>query len=99
MTLTIRPLADRLLVRAHPTLERTASGLYCRTQKRPVIVRGTVLAVGPGRIVEGGENDGERLAVGVRVGEVILYNGWGGVEAGEKDLRILSEGDVLGVVE
>ena len=57
---------------------------------------GKVLAVGPGKLTD----DGKRIAMGIKVGDTILYAKYGGTEykVDSEELMILHESDILGVI-
>jgi chaperonin GroES len=88
----LRPLGDRLVVKAIEAEETTASGLVLPDTAKEKPQRGKVLAVGEGRF-----EDGKRVPMLVAEGDEIIYSKYGGTEIkidGE-DLIILRESDVL----
>jgi chaperonin GroES len=92
----IKPLEDRIVVQPLEAEQTTASGLVIPDTAKEKPQEGRVLAVGPGRFEEG-----QRLPLDVKVGDVVLYSKYGGTEvkyAGEEYL-ILSARDVLAVIE
>jgi chaperonin GroES len=92
----LKPLGDRLIVRALDEEETTASGLVLPDTAKEKPQKGEVLAVGDGPI-----EDGERRALDVSEGDTVLYSKYGGTEVkvdGE-DLLVLRESDVLARVE
>jgi chaperonin GroES len=91
----LKPLADRVLVRAEETEEALPSGLVIPDTAKEKPQEGTVLAVGPGAI-----QDGERVPPEVKEGDRVIFSKYGGTEVkveGE-DLLILSERDILAVI-
>lgn len=91
----LKPLGDRLVVRALEEEEVTASGLVLPDTAKEKPQRGTVLAVGDGRW-----EDGKRIPLDVAAGDTVIYSKYGGTEVkvdGE-DLLILRESDVLAKV-
>ena len=97
MTVTIKPLEDRILVEPLEAEQTTASGLVIPDTAKEKPQEGTVIAVGPGRI----DDNGNRVPLDVSVGQTVLYSKYGGTEVtvdGE-DLLILSSRDVLAIVE
>ncbi|MDO5080191.1 co-chaperone GroES [Buchananella hordeovulneris] len=97
MSVSIKPLEDRVVVKALTAEVTTASGLYIPDTAKEKPQEGTVIAVGPGRI----DDKGNRVPVDVNVGDVVIYSKYGGTEvkfAGEEYL-ILSVRDLLAVVE
>ncbi len=94
----LKPLGDRLIVRALDEEETTASGLVLPDTAKEKPQKGEVLAVGDGNR---NENTGERVPLDVSEGDVVLYSKYGGTEVkvdGE-DLLVLRESDVLARVE
>ncbi len=93
MALKLEPLADRLVVQPIQQEEKTKTGIYLPDTAKEKPQEGKVLAVGPGRLSE----DGKRVAMDVKVGDVVIYAKYGGTEIkieGE-DLIILRESDIL----
>lgn len=97
MSLNLKPLGDRLVVEPKEREQTTASGLVLPESAKEKPQEGEVLAVGPGRRDE----DGDRIAMDVSVGDTVLYAKYGGTEIkidGKKYL-ILKESDVLAIVQ
>jgi chaperonin GroES len=95
--MTFRPLHDRILVRRVESDTKTKGGIIIPDTAQEKPQEGEVIAVGPGV-----RNDkGERITLDVAPGDRILFAKWGGTEVkiDGKDLLILKESDVLGVVE
>lgn len=93
----IRPLNDRLLVQRLEEEEQTAGGIIIPDSAKEKPAEGKVVAVGPGKT-----NDaGERVALQVKEGDVILFSKYGGtdVKISGEDYLIMREDDVLGIVE
>jgi chaperonin GroES len=98
VSVNIKPLEDRILVRALEAEQTTASGLVIPDTAKEKPQEGEVLAVGPGRFNEDGD---ERIPLDVKVGDKVIYSKYGGTEVkydGEEYL-ILSARDVLAVIE
>ena len=93
----LKPLGDRLVVEPQEKEERTASGIILPETAKEKPQEGTVLAAGPGRMDE----DGDRIAMDVKVGDVVLYAKYAGTEVkiNDKKLLILKESDILAIVE
>jgi chaperonin GroES len=94
----LKPLGDRLIVRAVEEEETTASGIVLPDTAKEKPQKGEVLAVGDGAWDEDGE---KRIPLDVAAGDVVLYRKYGGTEVkvdGE-DLLVLRESDVLAKVE
>jgi chaperonin GroES len=97
MSLSLKPLADRVVVKPIEQDDVTAGGIMLPDTAKEKPQKGEVLAVGPGS-----RNDaGERVAMDVKVGDVVLYAKYGGTEIkldGEKVL-VLRESDILAIVK
>jgi chaperonin GroES len=95
--MAVKPLEDRVLVKPVPAETQTASGIFLpeATKERPV--RGTVVAVGPGKRLD----NGKRGDMSVRKGDTVVYGKYAGTEVEIKgdDHLILRESELLGVVE
>ncbi len=93
----LKPLGDRLVVKPAPREEMTKSGIVLPDTVKERPQEGTVLSVGPGRILD----DGSREAIDVSVGQRILFQKYAGTEfkLDEEDLLILSQKDILAVIE
>ncbi len=93
----IKPLDDRILVKQSEAEEKTAGGIVLPDTAREKPQRGTVIAAGPGKLL----NDGTRSGMDVKVGDEVVYGKYAGTEievSGEKYV-IIRENDVLGVIE
>jgi chaperonin GroES len=94
----LKPLGDRLIVRAIEEEETTTSGIVLPDTAKEKPQKGEVVAVGDGRWDEEGE---KRIPLDVSEGDEVLYSKYGGTEVkvdGE-DLLVLRESDVLAKVE
>ena len=94
-TVAIKPLEDRVVVKPLDAEQTTASGLVIPDTAKEKPQEGTVLAVGPGRF-----ENGNRLPLDIKEGDVVLYSKYGGTEVkynGEEYL-VLSARDLLAVV-
>ncbi|MFN8708590.1 MAG: co-chaperone GroES [Planctomyces sp.] len=89
----INPLDDRVVVRPDDAESTTAGGIVLPDAAREKQQRGTVLAVGPGRLLD----SGERSAVSVKVGDQVIFGKYGGteIEIDGQDVKILRESDIL----
>ena len=94
--MNLKPLGDRLIVKAVEEEETTASGIVLPDTAKEKPQRGKVLAVGDGKFGD----DNERVPLDVNEGDEVLYSKYGGTEItidGE-DLLVLRESDVLAKV-
>jgi chaperonin GroES len=89
----VKPLDDRVVVRPNEAEERTAGGIVLPDAAREKQQRGTVVAVGPGRLLD----SGERSPVSVKIGDQVLFGKYGGteIEIDGEDVKILRESDIL----
>ncbi|SDS80210.1 co-chaperone GroES [Paraoerskovia marina] len=96
MSVSIKPLEDRIVVKALEAETTTASGLVIPDTAKEKPQEGEVLAVGPGRI----DDKGNRVPVDVAVGDKVIYSKYGGTEVryDGDDYLVLSARDVLAVV-
>jgi chaperonin GroES len=94
--LNIRPLEDRVVVQPSEAEERTAGGIVLPDTAREKPQRGTVVAVGPGKLLE---KSGERAQMSLKVGDKIFYGKYAGteIEMDGDEYVILRESDVLAV--
>lgn len=92
----IKPLDDRVVVRPGEAEETTAGGIVLPDAAKEKPQRGTVVAVGPGRLLD----SGERSSIGVEVGDEILFGKYGGtdIEVDGEEVKILRESDILAKV-
>jgi chaperonin GroES len=92
---SLKPLEDRIVVKASEGDQTTASGLVIPDTAKEKPQEGEVIAVGPGRF-----EDGARVPLDVAVGDKVIYSKYGGTEVkvGGEDLLVLSSRDVLAVV-
>ena len=93
---SLKPLADRVLVKPDEAEQKTASGLYIASNAQEKPQRGTIVAVGAGKV----NDKGERIPMDVKVGDVVIYGKFGGNEVkvdGEKYLLMRAD-DIYAVV-
>ena len=93
MTIKLKPLADRLVVKPIEREEVTKGGIVLPDTVKEKPQEGKVLAVGPGRLSE----DGKRIAMDVKVGDIVIYSKYGGTEykIEDEEVIILRESDIL----
>ncbi|WP_372609439.1 co-chaperone GroES [Aquicoccus sp.] len=91
------PLHDRVVVRRVESEEKTAGGLIIPDSAKEKPAEGEVVAVGAGAR----DDDGERIALDVKVGDRVLFGKWSGTEVtidGE-ELLIMKESDIMGIMD
>ena len=93
MAVKLKPLADRVLVRPIEREEVTKGGIVLPDTAKENPQEGEVLAVGDGRLSE----DGKRIPLDVKVGDIVIYAKYGGTEIKieDEELIILRESDIL----
>ena len=94
----LKPLGDRLIVKALEEDETTASGILLPDTAKEKPQKGKVVAVGDGKWDDEGE---KRIPLDVAEGDEVLYSKYGGTEikVDGEDLLVLRESDVLAKVE
>ena len=96
MAMGLRPLGDRVVVKPLSREEVTKSGIVLPDTAKEKPQEGSVIAVGPGRVLD----NGQRIAMELKVGDRVLFAKYAGTEFKREDeeLLILSEKDILAVV-
>ncbi|MCH2179313.1 MAG: co-chaperone GroES [Mariniblastus sp.] len=94
--LNIRPLDDRVVVEPLAAEETTAGGIVLPENAKEKPQRGTVVAVGPGRLLD----SGDRGDLSVSVGDEVIFGKYGGteIEVDGLEVKILRESDILAKV-
>ena len=93
----LRPLGDRVVIKPSEREEMTKSGIVLPDTAKEKPQEGTIIAAGPGKILD----DGKRETMDVKEGDKVLYAKYAGTEfkiEGD-DLLIVSQKDILAVVE
>ena len=95
MSVSIKPLEDRVLVQPLEAEQTTASGLVIPDTAKEKPQEGKVIAVGPGRF-----EDGKRIPLDISEGDIVVYSKYGGTEVkyDGQECLILSARDVLAIV-
>src|SRR5215207_2220675 len=93
----LKPLGDRLIVKAVEEEETTASGIVLPDTAKEKPIKGKVLAVGDGKL----DDSGQRIPLDVSEGDEVLYSKYGGTEINVEgeELLVLRESDVLAKVQ
>ena len=96
MSVSIKPLEDRIVIKQVEAEQTTSSGLVIPDTAKEKPQEGEVLSVGPGRI----DDNGNRVPLDVSVGDKVIYSKYGGTEVkyGGEEYLILSARDVLAIV-
>jgi chaperonin GroES len=93
----LKPLNDRVIVTPLAADEKTAGGIILPDTAKEKPNKGRVVATGPGTQLD----DGKRVALGVKTGDVVFYGKYSGTEVKVEgsEFKILREEDILGVEE
>ena len=92
----LKPLADRVVVKALEETEQMRGGLYIPDTAKEKPQQGEVVAVGPGKL----SDEGKRIEMELKVGDKVLYGKYSGTEVtvADEQYLILRESDVLAVI-
>lgn len=95
--MTLKPLGDRVVVKAIEQEERTAGGIVLPDTAKEKPQQGEVIAVGTGKLLD----NGERVPLEVKAGDRVIYAKYGGTEIKVKgeEYLILRDSDILAIVE
>ena len=96
MKVNLKPLDDRVVVEPKEAEEVTAGGIVLPDTAKEKPQRGTVIAVGPGKLMD----NGKRGELSVAVGDEVIYGKYSGtdIEIDGKEVKILRESDILAKV-
>ena len=92
----IRPLDDRVVIEPTEAEEKTSGGIVLPDSAKEKPQRGTVIAAGPGKLLD----NGDRATLSVVIGDEVIYGKYGGsdVELNGADVKIRREADILAKV-
>jgi chaperonin GroES len=92
----LKPLGDRVVIRPKVREETTRGGIVLPDTAKEKPQEGTIVAAGPGRVLD----DGERVPMDVKVGDSVLYAKYAGTEyrVENEEYLILKETDILAIV-
>jgi chaperonin GroES len=96
--MNVRPLSDRVIVQRSAAEDKTSGGILLPDAAQSKQARGKVISVGPGKLLK----DGTRRGLQVKAGDTVLFTSWAGDEfknRGQADILIMSEEDILAVLE
>lgn len=95
--LKLQPLGDRVVVKRESSEERTAGGIVLPDSAKEKPQRGTIEAVGNGKLLD----DGSRGQLQVKIGDRVLFTSWAGetFKVGDEELLLMREEDILAVLE
>ncbi len=94
----VRPLGDKILVKRAEAQDKTESGIYLPESAKDQPKEGKVVALGNGIL---NKETGEYMPFTVSKGDRVIFSSYAGTEVkiGDDELLILSEDDVLGIIE
>jgi chaperonin GroES len=92
-----RPMDDRVLIEPSEATDTTAGGIILPDTAKEKPQRGTIIAVGPGKLLD----SGKRGEMGVEIGDEVFYGKYAGaeIEFGTDKYVVLRETDILAVVD
>jgi chaperonin GroES len=95
--LTLKPIDDRVVLKILDAEEVTAGGILLPDSAKEKPQRGTVVAIGDGKLGK----DGKRQTLSVKKGDVVLFGKYSGsdVKVGGEDYKIVRESEILAKVE
>jgi chaperonin GroES len=96
MAVSLRPLGDRVIVKPKPKDEMTSSGIVLPDTASDKPQEGSVLSVGPGRVLD----SGKRIEMEVKAGDMVLFAKYAGseVKLDSEDYLVIRESDLLAIV-
>lgn len=92
----LKPLGDRVVLKKEVAQETTKSGIVIPGQSKELPSQATVVAVGPGEVV-----DGNKMEMHLSVGDVVIYSKYAGTEVAHEDEEfiIIKQNDILAIVQ
>ncbi|MFK7737466.1 MAG: co-chaperone GroES [Pirellulaceae bacterium] len=96
-SVNLQPLGDRIVVKRDEGNEKTEGGIFLPESAKDKPTRGTVVSIGDGKLLD----DGSRSELQVKEGDVVLFTSYAGenIEIGDQEYLLMSESDVLAVIE
>ena len=94
----VRPLGDKILVKRAEAQDKTDAGIFLPESAKDTPKEGKVIALGSGIL---NKNTGEYMPFTVREGDNVIFSSYSGTEVkiGDEEMLILTEDDILGVIE
>jgi len=95
--LKLQPLGDRVVVERAESEQVTAGGIVLPDTAKDKPTRGTIIAIGDGRLLD----DGKRAPLQVKVGDRVLFSSYAGdqFKMGDRDLLLMREEDILAILD
>ncbi len=96
--MNVRPLGDKILIKRADPETKTDAGIYLPESAKDKPKEGEVLAVGNGRL---NKDTGEYIPFTVKKGDRVIFTSYAGTEIkiGDEDILILTEDDILGIID
>ncbi|TWT90785.1 10 kDa chaperonin [Pseudobythopirellula maris] len=93
----LEPMGDKVVVEREVSADVTAGGIVLPDSAKDKPSRGTIVAVGPGKLLD----DGGRGELQVKVGDRVLFTSYAPetIEIGDEELLLMAESDILAVIE
>ncbi len=93
----LQPLGDKVVVEREEVSEKTLGGIYIPDSAKDKPSRGTIIAIGTGKLLD----DGTRGAMQVKIGDRVLFTSYAPetIEINDEEFLLMSESDILAVVE
>ncbi len=93
----VRPLGDKVLVKRDDAETQTKTGIFLPETAKEKPQQATIVAIGDGKLLD----SGQRAGFQVKKGDKILISKWGGTElkVDDKEMLVMSEDDILAVIE
>jgi chaperonin GroES len=94
---TLQPLGDKVVVERDTVAEKTSGGIYIPDSAKDKPSRGTIIAVGTGKLLD----DGSRGSLQVKKGDRVLFTSYAPetIKLDDEELLLMSESDILAVIE
>jgi chaperonin GroES len=93
----IRPLQDRVIIKRMEEERTSAGGIVIPDSAAEKPIKGKVIAVGPGKILD----NGDKRPVDLKAGDTVLFGKYSGTEVkiNDEELLVMREDDIMGVIE
>jgi chaperonin GroES len=95
--LKLKPLGDRVVVEREESESKTAGGIVLPDSAKDKPSRGTVIAIGDGRLLD----DGKRSKLQVKIGDKVLFTSYAPetIKLNDQELLLMREEDILAVID
>lgn len=95
--MNLKPLRNNIVLEAFEAEEKTSGGIIIPDTAKKKTMKGKVISVGDGSR----DSDGKIITMEVKVGDIVMYEKWGGTEVtiGDKPFLIMKETDIIGIIK